>query len=242
MKSHQYSELCPDVLENPIDTSYGFYLHDFVRQEGRKVFIYDNQKKLLVDYDLQVGDTVKTETYAYGRGEWVITQRETFSINNEDRILLTASGGPFDEVMIYEGVGYLNGVDGSFGGEMFYEGFLGLGFSIELACYGENGQTLWLSNPSESRCDILLPADEIWQESTIDVYPSPIGNILTVSSEVSQMYFVRLLDASGAEVLRKVFDNRNHLELMKSSLRRGMYFLEITCHNGQSFRQKIVKN
>lgn len=86
-----------------------------------------------------------------------------------------------------------------------------------------------------------ISISEVVEKFSVNVYPNPFNNILTVHfSEIEQEMTVVLIDVIGKTVIREQRINSNKLELNTTSLAPGVYTLKVKS-NGTGKVIKVVK-
>jgi hypothetical protein len=220
-----------------------FYYNDVyagaLRDDDNKFYYVHKGKsaeEMLYDFDLAVGDTIKTNK---GKG-FPIIKIDTLP-DGRRRLLymaeVCAGCCPMDEFI--EGIGH-------WGGIMEEAPCLHPCFrSNYLLCYKENGVTVYSNNFSgmfAKGCD-ANPVPVI-HENALNIYPLPAGDILTIESEGPAL--------SDAQVNVYTIDGRmillqhtrsagQRITLDVSMLNKGFYLLKIN-GNKISITKKIIKN
>ena len=73
-------------------------------------------------------------------------------------------------------------------------------------------------------------------------YPNPFDDYLTVSSDLKDLYSIKIFDIHGKTIKKKILKNSNNkITINTSKIAQGMYFLELKNYK-TSLVSKIIKN
>ncbi len=91
----------------------------------------------------------------------------------------------------------------------------------------------------QSYCPALMNVNESSQKHSFNIYPNPVSDILNVSSPEG-ILDINVMDVSGRRVYANTGNSEFNLNLSTTSLKAGVYFLEIQT-KGEVNRTKFVK-
>jgi hypothetical protein len=217
--------------------TYNFnYLEGLVRQEGREVFFYDEDDVLLYDFDLQIGDTVPPTYFCFPiYFDVVISDVDSiFMLDSYRKVYTLIGDDPF--VAFYnliEGIGF----EGGFLEQcpFFAE------FPSHLECYTLN-DTTWYPNYGDP-CDLDVKILELNKFDEIKIFPNPVFSFLIIEyAPHLTIDEISIYNILGEKIPLKLdnFDG-NHMIIDFSSLKKGIYSLQLLRGNRIIKNQKIIK-
>jgi len=210
-----------------------------LRDENNKFYYVDKGKsaeEMLYDFDLLVGDTIKT---TMGKGFPIIKIDNLPDGRRRLRYQAEICAGccPMDEFI--EGLGH-------WGGIMEESPCLHPCFrSNYLLCYKVNGETVYSNNFDgmfAKGCD-AVPVPDI-HEDALKIYPLPAGDMLTLETDGPAFSDaqVTVFTIDGRTVLSQhVGSAAKMITLDVSGLNKGYYLLKMSS-NKTSLTVKIIKN
>lgn len=226
----------PWGIDPPWSSNYFRELEFIVRQSNDSVYRYwgGAGEELMIHYNWQVGDTLKhfggnPPSYynLCGTGCEVISIDSINLLGEEHRVFYidTVLG---QQMYMIEGIGNFTEVGKSNWIDEWYFG-AALNGVQSLTCYSKDSISIWSYDGLLSTCDFMrtLTVSEIDLNDQLISYPNPVKERFTVDLNASYKHIgYRILDASGRDVLKGSFKNRDRIEL---SLEQpsGIYFLKI---------------
>lgn len=209
-----------------------------VRYHQKKLLIWSPSAQhdlVFLDYNLKMGDTIMNVEFSKPYGATL-----KLPITNIDSVLVNGSylkrfyyAGAMSTKYIIEKIGSIQGF------VLPYSYDFESGSSLN--CYSENSSVLYNEPSSSVSCDITLGLKEIQLNSeSVFVFPNPTANEFNVSFN----YDVELIKLSVknyiGQCVLKIDQPKNNLNYDISSLKCGIYFLEIETDKGTVVK-KIVK-
>ncbi|MBT8231677.1 MAG: T9SS type A sorting domain-containing protein [Saprospiraceae bacterium] len=224
--------------------------------DNRIFFLHDNQFYLMLDFNLNAGDTMTfyapnnfrefaLRSYdltdpslnSIYKSRAVIESTEIINIDGQDRKLMHFDKNYFNEqdsVLLFdalEGVGNLSGFFGEPG--IFVAG----GCHGRFICYEDN---VFKYTDIED-CDCIFPemttSNNNYLNNNISIYPNPVDDILTISTEGDiQIQDYKIFDING----RLISVQHNKSIFSTSELDSGVYFIDINTLQG-SVRKRFFK-
>jgi hypothetical protein len=92
----------------------------------------------------------------------------------------------------------------------------------------------------ESVCTFLVSNENIFDESSIQIFPNPTSDILNIKMENQASAQLTIFDIYGKKVLEKMEVNQNEIQLSTSSFSQGVYFLKMEME-GKELVKKFIK-
>ena len=226
--------------QSTYDIHSGYYL----RQEGRSIRFYTEDNgvdSLLVDYDLQVGDTVKGDIFSIcGFSQDTIQKIDSILIGSEFRrvFYLDSISGP----VVFEGMGHLVNNSGDNSGEFIQPICTGIGFDHSIKCYGQNEVPLW--DPifgTTVNCHVnvgIESEDNIHMEFS----PNPATDMLNV--KIPNLFSngqLVIYDLQG-KILDRVEVTDSSIQLDVSDLDNGTYLMKYIRDEVQIIEKLIIQH
>ncbi len=210
------------------DTVFKSEYSGCLRSVGEKVYFVakDSLSELLLyDYALTIGDTVPIGLYK-GNMPFVITDTTTIQMEDGSLRMKYLLNSYYPSFIIY-GIGYNTGLlNPSIFEVTNYNG------GMDFMTYCENGTRGYnesgiMFGPAED-CDFPLMTQIIDSGNTLDVYPNPASNRITVElSGMTQSGKIAIIDMEGQEfIARQITAPKTQLDI--SSLPSGVYFVRLT--------------
>jgi hypothetical protein len=211
--------------------NYGDVYRGAIRSENEKTYSLDgnNEEQLLMDFTLDVGDTM----YSYISPGLIVESIDSVLVGAEYRKRFNFSNSDVCNWMI-EGIGHEAG--------LFEPMTVLLEFVSEFYCYAENNTPLF----GDLDCILNVGAREIpIPDNLVAVYPNPTEGLLRVemasSGQVIESY--RLTDIYGRIIFENIFSKKNNhnFEIDISALPEGVYILQISAEDQGSYISKIIR-
>jgi hypothetical protein len=218
----------------------------WLRRDGQKVFFRENldsDELLLYDFGLTEGDTTKLARIVTHFGDTSSLMTELlFKIEKRDSLLLpngwrkrwrakclNPNDAGYPEEIWLEGIGSTFGPVDRF--------ICNLSGSVgKVQCFWHNGQTEdvllpyagCLVEPVQDCLTTVHIANPV-REAVVTISPNPFSDYLNLSfsGEMPSGVSVRLLDATGREMLLRQQQTGNSFQIERGNLPPGIYFLEI---------------
>jgi hypothetical protein len=208
----------------PTSWTFTYYNDEYVgcirENSNRQAFQipnYLNFEFLLYDFNLQIGDTVPTNSLIILSGIDSIFD----GTNYRQRFKLSSADSSFwPDPFYYEHVSWIEGI-GSTGGNFF-----------SLGPYFEHGGRLYeftqngiaYYQDSITPCNLSLGQSDIGQQKLINVYPNPIVDKLNIvyDAQTTEDIIVLIFDLSGKKLFHKTLQ-AGHNEIDLKYLDSGIY-------------------
>jgi hypothetical protein len=215
------------------------YLQGLVRQEGKKMYLWEghmsNEDALLYDFDLEVGDTLQ-ETYVYRHyDDFVVTSIDSILVGESYRKVfnLIAPYMVSPEKVLIEGIG--------FGGGLLDICPFQAEFPSYLECFTLNDTTYFPAYGAPCELNVSVPQFPYFVE--FKTYPNPVRDQFTIELPqnviISNVSVVNLL---GTKV--QVHDceiNTGEITVDMTGLTKGMYVVELARGDQVVKRLEILK-
>jgi len=226
---------CPPFI---VDTVFSLITECFLREDtvAQKVWRYDNfgggGEVLLYDFTLQKGDTLEIRNWGL---DWVIDT--VMTITTYDGIERRKFVYYGDDGSIFPREGwYIEGIGGMAG--LFGDPFPYFEVGTWLMCVKDrNDNNIWYSQFSYCY-DFITDVPAIQNELTIDIFPNPFTNHLTIET-FTGIVEVKIYNMFGNEVVREEIYRSKVLDM--SSLKPGIYILKIVNDNNVMMTKRIIK-
>lgn len=216
----------------PCDDSYS-YNGDYrgaIRSENGKTYAYNGEEELLMDFTLNVGDTLNT-SISYGL---VVGSIDSVLVGATYRKRINFSNGDICNWMV-EGVGHETGLFEPMSTAMSF-------FSI-MDCYGEYDEPLF----GEMDCILNVGVEDLSTNgSAVLIYPNPTSSALTVdlSQFTKTITSYSITDLCGKNLLVEQINpvSTKMFVIDLSGFSSGIYFLSLSTENQDVVvNKKIVK-
>jgi|WetSurMetagenome_2_1015567.scaffolds.fasta_scaffold307924_1 hypothetical protein len=186
---------------------------------------------LLYDFNLVVGDTVRTFITFGGELEAVVTSIDSILIGSQYRKIWTVpiEHWPFK---IIEGIGSTRGPIepiAPIGGYTQYE---------KLICYSQNFQTLYPYYSPSSICEVVTGIPEQSQTDTISISPNPSNGKFFIESPVKGKISVQITDLNGILMFRQNIFDKSYINA--TALNEGLYILTVKSDASIAFKKLII--
>lgn len=211
----------------------GYIRQDSTNSKAWYRSIEEDNEYLIMDLNLNVGDTFDVNYIAYGSEEAIVTRVDTFQ--NRKRVTLNyryGGGFIYDHISFIEGVGpnafFLYQVENNFSPVDQLFGFL--------TCKKyRNGVLEFDYDPSDDDCILFTSTKSEIKQSNISIYPNPTDESITIkiSQELnSNKLTYKLFDQFGRIIKSSVLIDTNTII---SISQKGMIYLSIIDD------QKVIK-
>jgi len=213
---------------------------------SRRLYILRNDfptstpyEDLLFDFNLNVGDTLKSLYYQYISGYPVIDSITSITLaNGESRKMFYVY--PYGSLYSL-GQGYF--IEGCGGGNGIIEPFSMSGLS------GYQSYTWIICHKKDTiellgSCDVHAGITTNKKKELLKIYPDPFENFITISGFEANpdVLIVQLFDSFGCHVYKKKITSGSLLNLYIPGLQSGLYILQIhNPNNGNHWSKKIIK-
>lgn len=225
-----YKAFCGDT----IPPSYSpFQLYGVIRDDTLNKKVYAilfqnlngtscpiNQEFMLYDFDLQVGDSIKTNDWCLLASNAEITQIQQtniYSINTTEYWVSFYNSNPY--LPFYQGIGY-----GPF----------------DLMFYNVNAGGLGLYQYCRGGCDIALGlGNKTFLSTEITISPNPNNGIFNIAlPTVKDEIQVSIYNLSGQQIKNITLKDKGIIDISKQP--NGVYFVKVI-HQHKVITQKIIK-
>jgi hypothetical protein len=226
------SQLC-EYWDPP--TFHTFYA-GAIRQDTalRKVYFLppgSTTDTLLYDFNLAVGDTIRTFITFGGELEAVVTAIDSILIGSQYRKIWTVpiEHWPFK---IIEGIGSTRGPIvqiSDLGGYTQYE---------TLICYSHNNQTLYPYYSPSSGCEVVTGIPEQSQIEIISISPNPSNGEFIIETAMTGKLTVQIFDLNGILMFRQNIYDKTNIDV--TVLNEGLYILTIKSDASIAFKKLVI--
>lgn len=225
-----YKAFCGDT----IPPSYSpFQLYGVIRDDTLNKKVYAilfqnlngtpcpiNQEFMLYDFDLQVGDSIKTNDWCLLGSNAEITQIQQtniYSINTTEYWVSFYNSNPY--LSFYQGIGY-----GPF--DLMFQNVNAGGLGLYQYCRGG--------------CDIALGlGNKTFLSTEIAIYPNPNNGIFNIAlPTVKDEIQVSIYNLSGQQIKNITLKDKGIIDISKQP--NGVYFVKVI-HQHKVITQKIIK-
>lgn len=206
-----------------------------IRQDTtlKKVFFipYDTIEKLLYDFNMQVGDTLKGYLASY------LPLYDT--VISIDSILVGSNYRKIWFLNQFPAIYFIEGIGSTYDLTMTSPGTNAIGTFPEwsLNCFSQDGNTLFPD--TISNCQLITSVYSLEKFSNqINVFPNPSTGSFTIETENSMLKEIQLTDLLGKKIL--FLDKIEKTKISIDNINRGTYILTITDKENNSTNKKIV--
>ncbi len=229
-----------NVIYEQFPSIIGYIRQDSTNSKAWYRSIEENNEYLIMDLNLNVGDTFSVNYIIYGSEEAVVTKIDTFQ--NRKRVTLNYEyGGGFisDTISFIEGIGpntfFLYQVENIYSPVDQLFGFL--------TCKKyKNGVLEFEYDPNDNDCIYFTSTKDKIYENKIFIYPNPTKDSFTISispkSNIENLNY-KLFDQFGRGIKSSAINN----EYTKVSIsQKGMIYLVILDNHKIIKTDKIIVN
>jgi hypothetical protein len=242
VNTHSYHKLTVPYL---IDSSgcWPFYSAGSIwRYEGafrqdianKKVYFLsatDTIEKLLYDFNLHVGDTIRSYLTAnWCDGDSIISAEDSIFINGNYRKRWAVNLMLPTPNYIIEGIGFT-------GGPMtplcnWFEG------GYVLTCFIQNNTVLYSNPDYPTECDVIDNLYSLMIQKEISIYPNPFKETARINLNEGDVE-LNIYNLYGINVYRKRLDS-NSIILSREEFSPGIYYIIVNNRNGKFQTVKIA--
>ena len=213
-----YSTSCPEFV------TYQDQFYCLLRQDiaNKKVYTWYNGDSLLYDFNLYLHDTL-SPTLINSQVENYVSSIDSILVNNNyrKRFWLSVLGSNVSTdsayVALIEGEGSTFGLMSTKLFPPFEAGGILNGFS-DTVHY----------NHAPAYCGITVGVQELLQAATIQIYPNPTTNIITIES--LQKSTIEILNIQGQTIQQQLIQ-QGKTDIDISGLAKGVYLLRLNSNN-----------
>jgi hypothetical protein len=226
------SQLC-EYWDPP---SFHTYYAGAIRQDTalRKVYFMppgSTTDTLLYDFNLVVGDTVRTYITFGGELEAVVTDIDSILIGSQyrKRWIVPIEHWPFK---IIEGIGSTRGPIepiAPLGGYTQYE---------TLICYSHNFQTLYPYYYPYSICEVVTGIPEQSQAEIISISPNPSNGKFIIETPMTGKLSVQIFDLNGLLMFRQNIYDKTNIDV--TVLNEGLYILTVKSDASIAIKKLVI--
>lgn len=235
----------------------GFYVDDgtyasfptFIREDTIEKKIYtkpiysinDSTEYLLYDFSLNVGDTFLTyyidPWLTKPGGSFKVVAIDSINLTGTKRKMFTLVGHPFFHPSSSQTAYWIEGIGST--GNFLYSGDTP-GGTGELTCFFDNGIQIYKS-PKYSDCLYFWSGiEELQNKHTLNDYPNPFEDIITIDSENKNKVNIRCVNQVGQTVFSSDFVLLKNYKIDLSFLKEGIYYLQFI-EEGNQKKQRIIE-
>ena len=210
-----------------------------------------NTEILLMDLNLEVGDTVDTETWIWDGVSYNDTAIVVDSIyyHNDMKHIRTnyyVSMRPLGGILYYDTLQFIEGIGPNFGityipsvmlAEEYYS------YRYTLICYYRDGIHEYnrIADPGIQHCELTWIYDGIDEadDSKASLYPNPTKDKVFITNLVAEEHYIKVVSQMGIEV-KTITAYGTEIEIDLKELPNGVYNIVIVNSNGLTSK-KIIK-
>lgn len=225
---------------------YGYIREDSVAQ---KIYIRplethnDTSEYVMYDFSLAINDSIElfsiNDWLSESMGFYTVDSIKLTNIDGTQRKKFFLSGKPHVYYGVKENPVWIEGI-GSLGN------FLYPGISVdemnlgELSCFFKDSKLIYHSSKFDS-CDVfIMGTNETKNKNTLEIYPIPFDNYLTIKFNYPNKASIRIINKMGQIVYFKKSIKIDNLNLDLSFLEDNLYILQIF-NNEMLETKKIIK-
>ena len=247
INSHVYKKILKDGIifsqicypETPLGYQ-GAFREDTIAKKAYLVLPGDTADSLLYDFNLQIGDTIKTvlhsmSIWANSCTPYVVDAIDSQLIGSSYRKKWHAPGinGCFPATYV-EGMGNLFGFLDSY--YYFEEGAV-------LLCFSVNNQPLYSIGPNT--CNPVSIEDKLFEVESIHIQPNPISenslHVLLDKTQGSKINSVNIYNSLGKKCSCKWRNVTEQMLLVDEiNLSSGLYSLQLVTKTGKILQNKFI--
>ena len=208
-----------------------------------------NTEILLMDLNLEVGDTVDTKTWIWdgvSYNDAAIVVDSVYYSNDMKHIrtnYYTSFKRPYTSDIIYDTLKFIEGIGPSFGITYIPSVMLagnGSYFTYTVICYYRDEISEYRKIPNEWSCYVRwwMNINDI-DNMCATIYPNPIKDKLFITDLVAEKHTIKIVSQMGT-VVKTITAYSREVEIDLKELPNGIYNIVIVNSNG-STSKKIVK-
>lgn len=242
-RNYQVVNFNSQSTQYPLQQNGYYYLRQDTAGKVYGLINADSAEYLIYDFSKQAGDSFITNLPLNWHGEIKIMIDSTAVIfegltRKTQYVTLTTSLGVLKDVFV-EGIGAINGFFAAPGIEYtIYDGP-----DYTLLCFSEQANLVY-HNPSYNTCTFdstWLSINETLTKNTVQVYPNPSSNVITVAlTEPYQQATFTLTDLTGSVLLQQTLTAKQTLVDI-TGIATGAYIYNITVSNQPAITGKLYK-
>jgi hypothetical protein len=211
----------------------------FYRQEGHKVWEYDTFKeRLVIDYSLQVGDTMSNEVFDESTS-LIVAQRDTiFYADGKARVSLKFYCNWEPGTAIPEPNWWITFTEGICSEELLFARKYVCAIDpphLALRCFYENNTLVYKSDHVD---DCLTTSADESKIQSFRIYPNPTSDEIIIISEFDHGV-LSVYHSNGQLILQKMITKTDKVDV--SAFQSGLYLTQFKTPNGEIIRSKFVK-
>lgn len=238
---------CLDELEEPLESITKFQSEKdttinnlnfrkvntwLFHQDNYKVYyLWEDTLRLIYDFELAVGDTVKFDMLTckstISKITFEVTKVDSIEFRNENlkRIECNLVEGylPFDSYTYIERIGSTRKIVEDLADCLLVPGAV----PEQLRCYHEQGSvyiTDWFSQFGYSDCEILTNIEEhLESNNSLNISPNPVHDYINIKSQTSDIKNANIYSTNGQFMGKHKIQNHTSLDL--KNLNSGSYFI-----------------
>lgn len=201
-----------------------------MRNEGTKLYRWLGEDRLLIDFNLTIGDTIYS---LFGSPLTIVTVDSVALQTGEKkkRLGITCDLGGQPGVPLFY---WIEGI-GSTAGMAHYEIACVTDIYAVMLCLHHDG-TLLFDHEDYDTCWIEYVSTEDLEKNGISFYPNPVSQTLSINDPNHKVLKVWITDLSG-----KVLLSTTHEKINTSMLSPGTYMLSFELTTGKRVSEKIIR-
>jgi hypothetical protein len=213
-----------------------------IRQDtlNKKIYIVltdSTTEKILYDFSQQVGDTINSVLHdlassCVGFTTETIVAIDSIPINGNYHKRFQLQGGCYGTQLYY-----IEGIGSTFG--LLFPNLMDMRESY-LQCVNINNKTYYPD--STTNCQLVTSMIEHTIENSLNIFPNPASNEITVKVEVNLSELkIELLDIAGRKVKEISEIKSNDIKISLAGLGKGIYFVRLMDKWGREYSaEKII--
>jgi len=242
-RNYQIVNYSSQSAQYPLQQNGYYYLRQDTIGKVYGLINADSAEYLIYDFNKQVGDSFITTLPLNWPGEIKVRIDSTDNsfegtTRKTQYVTLTTALGVLNDIFV-EGIGAINGFFAAPGIEYtIYDGP-----DYNLLCFSEQANVVY-QNPYYSTCTLdstWMSINETYNGGTMQVYPNPASNVVTVTfSESNQQAQFTLTDLTGRTVLQQTLSTKQ-TTIDISGIATGAYIYHIQSGNLPAYSGKLYK-
>jgi Secretion system C-terminal sorting domain len=200
---------------------------------AKKVYFvpkFSSNDTILYDFNLNIGDTIKTYVGSWGNPPTYVTSIDSILVGTHYNKRFNLQGvGANGDTSLIEGIGSTNGL---------LESLNEFEANATLLCFSRDAQTYFPSYSTGYCAPLSITENTTNNEITISPNPTTSQTIITFSSEQKNTK-LKVLNVLG-ETIQQLTTNNQQLILDMSGFAKGIYFVRIEDEKKNVVNRKIV--
>jgi hypothetical protein len=221
---------CTSNIQSFINQYVGCFRNDSINKRVYFVPPFSLSDTLLYDFNLSLGDTVKSYLSGFTGEDWVVTDVDSVYLGNQYHKRFKLNNCLPKTLFIIEGIGSTFGLLSPFICWAPYWEHI-----YDLLCFTNNNSTVYPD--STTSCIVVTSVNESAIEKSINIFPNPTSDFINITTTF-QLLDISIFNSTGKLVMKEVISS-NLIDI--SRLQPGLYLIQISLDEKQVYRQKILR-